>query len=116
MAVRSKTLAHFATTPVQAGWWTVYTCPAGRTAIAKEWQVLNRSGGARTITFAVRRAGADVRVQAPGLLPHLSAITGVARYLVLQPADQLMVFVGGEVVSDLVEVYVHGVELDGVAP
>lgn len=115
MAVRTQTLALVG--PVAAtGDNVVYTCPAGRTAICKDWVVMNRGGGSRTMNIHVRRGATVARLQANAALAHLGTLEARERYVVLEPGDQLVVFVGGEVASLNVDIYVGGVELEGVAP
>lgn len=116
MSVRTKVLASFDDTGGVTSWWTVYTCPAGHTAIVKDYAITNRGGGARTVTLGVRSSVGEVRVHLGGLLAHLGSIVGIGRYIVLEPGNDLVIFVGGEVTSTLMDVHVSGVELEGVAP
>lgn len=113
--VRSKLLG-WSIAQVTNAFSVIYTCPAGRTAIIKQWSVWNNSDVARTITAAVRTGGVDVRIWLPGLVPVRGGIDRTEQYLVLEPGDSFVVYNGGESTNTSIAVLVAGVELDGVAP
>lgn len=90
MAVRSFSLALVSGVPF-GGFRTLYTVPAGRTVILKEYGVLNLTGAPVTVVVRVRREGVLVGLALGTDLPHGQALTAVQRDLVLNPGDALEV-------------------------
>lgn len=109
MAVRTTHLA-VATSNPGATTNVIYTCPAGVTAILKWIQVSTSAGSPGQGIFAVRSGGITVRLLDR---PWGSAeILSLATWIVLEPGDQLTVFVS----SGELKFWFSGTELAGVAP
>lgn len=109
MAVRTKELGHFSLT-VQNQWETIYTVPAGKTAIVKE---LSHMGpAAQTIHWRVSRAGTTFLIGSGVTAANVALVT--PRLLVLEPADVLQAMKQSGS-AGLIDVWVSGAELDGVA-
>lgn len=89
---------------------TLYTVPAGRTALIKDVRV-SALGGAATRAAVFADSGAS-RV---GFIDQPLANLGVASavgFMVLEPGDTVGCFATGNAVT----VWVSGAELDGLAP
>lgn len=108
MAVRTKELGNLqgvAGAPV-----TLYTCPAGKTAIVKEWSVSSNS--AHTGQLTIKR-GADIWKVWSGATGAGGYAAESGRFLVLEPGDLLQATrLSGSAGGDW---WVSGSELDGVA-
>lgn len=116
MAVRTLQIVHLPAIPAaQNGWLSLYTVPAGRTLIVKDWHFINRTGSGRTITLGVRSGGVEARVHAGGLVAHLGVLASWSRDVVLEPGQELVLFVGGENADTKLDGVVSGALLDGVA-
>lgn len=113
MAVRSRPLAAISTL-TNGAFTTLYTVPAGRTAIVRHWSVVNHHTGTLTVRLAVRIAGALVDVYRQASLVSGEAFRGTDWYLALGPGDQLAVFVSGGSGAMTVHVVAAGSLLDGV--
>lgn len=111
MAVRSKVLASAVATTTLT---TIYTVPAGRTAIIKQLSIYNPSGGATTTLFVSMLIGGSARglFLETGIAPNSSS-GATAMYVVLGPGDSLRISANP---SSALQFTAHGVELDGVAP
>lgn len=88
---------------------TVYTCPAGKTAIVKDIRLY---AGA-SVSRAVVALGSGVRL--PSVLDEAITGPGVAQkqgFMVLEPGDTIRVYSQG----NTFEFWISGSELQGVAP
>lgn len=105
--VRTKSLAVFAAT---AAFSSVYTCPAGHTAICKQVTIHNSGALAVVFQLALRRGPTDfvfIRQTVAG-----STAVQLPLNVVLQPADQLR----ATSATAGLQVTISGTELSGVAP
>lgn len=94
MAVRSRGLAHVNGTAGGVA-TTLFTVPAGRTAIVREIVLRNRGATAATLSVFVRRSSVTISVARRTLASQeVAEITG--RALVLEPFDDLQVVASAE--------------------
>lgn len=107
MSVRTKVLV---TQALIAGSQTVYTCPAGKTAIVKTISLSRSSAGAVTVTTLLVRALAGRGAYLTSL-SIAAPIQTIQTYLVLGPGDQLRFTLD----TGTGDCWVSGVELVGVA-
>lgn len=107
MPVRTKSLAGFSATTTLA---TVYTCPAGETAILKSVSLAKLAAGAVSFDLSVLRSGVS-RVVFRELFPVTSTVVHREFWIVLQPDDQLRAQTDTGSVTGLLS----GTELEGVA-
>ena len=108
MAVRSKELGSVALT--SGSLTAIYTVPAGKTAIIKEWVAY--AAGTMTALLKVTRGGTTLTV-GRGSITSTVPYIDKERFLVLEPGDVLSAQRSGG--TDTVDVWVSGAELDGVA-
>lgn len=109
MTVRTKELGRLAAIG-DATARTIYTCPAGRTAIVKD--VAYYTTSTTVIRVGVKRAGVVANVWS-GKGPTSESSLPRAVWVVLEPGDELEVQrVSGTTAYDVV---CSGTELDGVA-
>lgn len=110
MAVRTKELGNVvgqAGTPT-----TIYTVPAGRTAIVKDLTIAIRTSTATIVVEAVR-GGTAMRIFSGANTAADQTIVSSGRFVVLEAGDSLRVSrISGTGVGD---VWASGAELDGVA-
>lgn len=108
MAVRTLQLGAIKATATLA---TIYTCPAGRTAIVKELALGKGATGSVTATVTVLRGAVAYFVA----VVTMSNLGGQAvhqdRWFVMEPGDVLRAVTDGVTV----DVWVSGTELVGVA-
>lgn len=109
MPVRTAVLAHGVLSALNT-FVVVYTCPGGRTAIAKDLRVSNNAVEATRVILAVLSGAEQTRVINTQVADGGTA-TGQG-FIVLEPGDQLTLFTG----TNAVRYHVSGSELDGVAP
>lgn len=109
MAVRSKRL--WGPVSIGASHVTLYTCPAGRTAIIKQLNAVNV--GLATSSYQLRLNGttASQNIAAASIAAGADEAR-FDRYIVLGPGDVLRMI--GTTVAIISSGF--GVELDGVAP
>lgn len=87
MAVRTARLGD--NTPLVAGVIaTIFTCPAGRTAIVKDAVLFNSGGANSSMRLYVNTGSGDVEV-ARSLVSSGAAFTTNDRFIVLEPGDSL---------------------------
>ena len=108
MPVRSNRFFAGNTLPVSAI-HTVYTCPAGKTAIVKDVRVSSAgSSVSRAVVIALSGGQAISLLDAA---VGTTAVLSVLGFIVLEPGDQLQVYSEGTAAR----VWISGAELDGVA-
>lgn len=121
MTVRSKRFVSRAALQ-SVGFISVYTVPAGRTAIVHEFGALNNAGEPLEVGLGAALSG---QTAAQGFLFDYSASLPTAtvmgrglRHIVLGPGDQLVAFCRktGSTATFSVNVWAYGSELAGVAP
>lgn len=110
MAVRSGRLAHGFSGAAGAS-VTIYTCPAGRTAIVKDIRLNGRADPSSTYIF-FSASGPGLVYLATGTL-NLNAVVSLQGFIVLEPGDRLGINTS---INQGVGFHVSGSELDGVAP
>lgn len=71
---------------------TIYTCPAGRTAIIKELSVQNMSGRALGMGLGLRRGVQTVQLEWTSGVASQSGLRWRGAFHVLQSGDQLLVY------------------------
>lgn len=110
MAVRTATLAK--ARPSAAGTFvSIYTCPAGRTAIVKDVRACFLSATSASAFLEVLSGGVEYNVGTwTGVFP---TIVGGAVWIVLEPGDSLRVW---QTLANGVSWWISGAELNGVAP
>lgn len=92
MAVRSTTF-YVGTIGLPNGDVTsLFTVPTGRTAIVKEFRMMNRSGLTVDSVMGVRRGGSSTWLDVNPSLPSSGILGGSGRYYVLLPGDELVVY------------------------
>ncbi len=108
MSVRSKRL--FGPIVVATAATTLYTCPAGETALLKEIVGVNTGALSGTINFSVDTGGGPVHffTQAAG---NSSVFSLVGRFMVFHPGDIL----SAVCITNTMRVTGFGAELEGVA-
>jgi hypothetical protein len=96
-----------------AGTQTLYTVPAGFTALIKWYQACNTTVASQGITLAMHSAltGSDVSLFRNASVA-VNAVLGGATLLVLRPGDTLVVFA----TASGLQIFASGAELAGVAP
>lgn len=109
MPVRTAVLAHGLHSDRNAV-KVIYTCPGGRTAIAKDIRVSSRGPSSGFAIVTVVSGPVEVRIIALQLDPNVG--TSAQGFIVLEPGDRIQIFIQS---FDL-EYHVSGSELDGVAP
>lgn len=110
MGVRSVSLCQGNSSPAGT-LFTVYTCPAGRTAIVKDIR-LSEAAGATTRCVVQAVSGAQqVHIVETNLSAN-AAYRETGAFVVLEPGDELKVFSSG----GTFRFRISGAELDGVAP
>lgn len=112
MAVRTLQLAA-GTAAGDSAYHDVYTCPAGKTTIVKEWSISQAGAGTAIVQLRLDpTAGAAVfplnNLAAPQYVPIVEQ-----RWLVLEPGDVLAVWSNS---GGTIFYVISGTELDGVAP
>lgn len=107
MAVRTKVLAVGTGSSVLT---TLYTCPAGETAILKSLSLAKLAAGAVSFDVSILRAGTP-RVVFREQFPLTSTVVHREVWIVLMPDDQLRV----QTDTGSVTVWASGTELEGVA-
>lgn len=114
MAVRTKRLSARASLVSGAAATTLYTCPAGRTAIVKAAAVRTAAGIGVSVALALLVGGNPVESQ-----EFVRVTTNVAttfleqtEWVVLEPGDKVVAIAAGGNGT----VVIFGTELDGVAP
>lgn len=110
MAVRSKALAHGQQLVPAAG-VSIFTCPAGRTAIVKDVVLTNNTGASSNLTLQLRRAGVSIGVLRDAVA-DASRLASSGRYIVVEPGDELRVV--SSVAAGTVGWTVHGALLLGI--
>lgn len=90
---------------------TLYTTPAGRTAIVKEISTAARTGAANVSVDVLR--GATAVVVWSGVLTAGAWLGSGPRFLVLEPGDVLRAIRSSG--TGVLDLWVSGSELDGVA-
>lgn len=109
MPVRTLRLAHGRLTTLNS-FVSVYTCPAGRTAIVKDVRTHNDGTASSFVFWAVLSGPTSVRLL--GANPNAGDAIFFTCFVVLEPGDQLQLFTA----SQPVNFHVSGAELAGVAP
>lgn len=111
MAVRTKQLANGVLTTTLT---SLYTVPAGKTAIIRSIHYYNPAGGATTTVFFSALIGGNSRgiVISPGVLVNTTPLFPDF-WFVLGPGDSLR---GSANPSSAVQFLISGAELEGVAP
>lgn len=110
MPVRSARLA-VGLSGAGASQKTVYTCPAGRTAVLKDVRLVGRSDPAQPVTLYMVSGPTLVYLVRASLAANQTA--AAQGFVVLEPGDQLNI---DTPVTDHAAYWVSGAELDGVAP
>lgn len=91
MPVRSRPFVGL-TSIVGGAMRTIYTVPAGRTAVVRHYTILNLSGAPRTVRLGVRTGGVNIDVYRHEALPAAAALGGDGLDLVLGPGDSLLAY------------------------
>jgi hypothetical protein len=110
VTVRSARLAEGLSGPAN-GDKTVYTCPAGVTALVKDVRLTGRNATAVNYAFYVRSGGRYFYLLAGSLAAN--ALASSQGFVVLEPGDQLGCSAGA---ADALSYWVSGAELEGIAP
>lgn len=108
MSVRTKRLAVGSST--DAVFKTIYTCPAGRTAIVKDARMQALGAGNTRAIISVRSGSVAVYIFDVALQAGQFQATGL--FIVLEPGDDMQVYTTGFNAN----YRVSGSELAGVAP
>lgn len=111
MAVRTARLAAGSTGTASVT-VTVYTCPAGKTAIVKTIWFSNATGSANSTIVAAVSGPTITNIYVDSLAAS-NGLKLLEPYLVLEPGDSLVI---NSNQTNGVRYHVSGVELDGVAP
>jgi len=109
MPVRTLQLGTGTSSPANA-LHTLYTCPAGRTAILKDFRLYSDGGCSRGVLLCEPSGAAGVSLY-DDAIGATSVIVG-SGFVVLEPGDELQVYSEGGTFLALLS----GSELDGVAP
>lgn len=110
MSVRSARLA-FGVSGTANTNNTIYTCPAGKTAVVKDVRVVGRAAGSTNYLLA-SSSGPTFTYLVAGALAS-GAVASTTGFIVLEPGDRLVVNASA---VDAIGFHVSGAELDGVAP
>lgn len=89
MAVRSTLLVHVAGTASTTA-QTVFTCPPGRTALAKDIALRNRSASSAVLSLFIDDGSTLVMVMRR-VTASQELVESPGRFLVLEPGDRLTV-------------------------
>lgn len=108
MTVRSKRLGKLNVTP--GDFRLLYTCPAGRTGILKEFSLVPSGPGVARAVLAVVSGGDFAYIFDDAL--GRSIVGPRLAFVVLEPGDTIQVFCQGAAIF----AWCWGAELDGVAP
>ena len=90
----------------------IFTCPAGVTAICKDWRITGIAAGPTAVIFGVRSGPAPSYIAHSSSLAFEQLLFGTG-FIVLEPGDQLVIFTS---VAAGARYWVSGSELAGVAP
>lgn len=90
----------------------IYTAPAGRTAIVKDWRITGVASGGTVCIFGVQSGPGPVYLAHKANLAFEETLQDQG-FVVLEPGHQLAIF--SSVAAGL-RYWVSGAELDGVAP
>lgn len=109
MAHRTNRLGTFAGN-VGSGGVVLFTCPTGRTAIAKDWTLQNTSAATASLRLLLRTSAGDVQVGEQSVGSNQAAQFS-DRWVVVLPGEQLIAHCNPLNVTQKVQV--SGVLLDG---
>lgn len=117
MSVRTKRLVLRSVTALDPVPLSLYTCPAGFTALVKQVSWTNLAGAPQNLQLYINA------VTGPATnVAHDNTLTGAGEsrtfgqlFFVLEPGDQLMLYTTGAFVAPLL-IGVFGSELAGTAP
>jgi len=93
----------------------VFICPAGATAIVKDIRIGNGSGVVRDYLVLVSTPDGNIPVM-KGSLASFQVESQLGGFLVLEPADRLLLLIFSGDVNTEVGMIASGALLDGVAP
>lgn len=88
----------------------LYECPAGRTAILKDYRLYSDAGNTRSVLLMKPSGAAGISLY-DNAIGATTVVVG-SGFVVLEPGDQLRVYSEGGTFLALLS----GSELDGVAP